>query len=165
VELKRGRPGCAVEIGVDGRSQPAKRCVWSFCIVVDPPVFNDPARLSEDAEDVFIQAFVAQSAIEAFDKGILHWFSGRDVVPADARDLAPPEHGMRCHFRSIVGDNHVGLAAFADQLIQFTGHAGTRQRTIHKCCQRLARTVIHDAQHPDRWPSANASDTKSSDQR
>ena len=81
--------------------------------------------MSECIEHFFIQALVAQLAVEALDKAVLLRLSWCDVVPANARLLAPSEHSMRCHFRSIVADNHVRLTTPADQLIQFTGHPGT----------------------------------------
>jgi hypothetical protein len=38
-------------------------------VVVDAPRFDDPPGFGERGEDVFIQAFVAQAAIEALDEG------------------------------------------------------------------------------------------------
>ena len=99
--------------------------MWSLCIVIDPLVFDDLAGLSEITEDVFVQAFISEPSVEAIDKGILHRLSRCDLVPADASVLTPSQHSMRSHFRSIVGDNHVRLAAPADQFIQFARHAGT----------------------------------------
>lgn len=68
--------------------------------------------------------------------------------PPDASVLTPSQHSMRSHFGSVVRDDHARLAAPADPVIQFTGHAGTRQGTINDGCQRLARKIIHDSQHP-----------------
>ena len=53
-----------VEIGVGYWGQPSKRCEWSLCFVIDPPVFNDLPGVGKVAEDMFIQAFVPAPAVE-----------------------------------------------------------------------------------------------------
>ena len=116
-ELKRGRPCGTIEIGEHGRRQPTKRCV---CVLVDPPVFDDLPGLSENSEYVFFQTFISQSAIDAFDECVLLGLTGRDVAPANAGVLAPPQNGMRCHFRPIIADNHIRLAAPAPLQIGVT---------------------------------------------
>ena len=54
----------------------------SVCVVVDPPFFDDLARLLEVGEQVFVEALIAQAAVEAFDKAILHRFAGCNVMPS-----------------------------------------------------------------------------------
>jgi hypothetical protein len=41
--------------------------VRPVCVVVDPPFFDDLARLLEVGEQVFVEALIAQAAVEAFD--------------------------------------------------------------------------------------------------
>ncbi len=53
-------------------------------VVVNPPFFDDLARLFEIGEQALVKALVTQAPIEALDKTILHWFARRDVVPFDA---------------------------------------------------------------------------------
>ena len=67
--------------------------VWSPVIVVDPPSFDDPAGFSETGEQMFVKAFVAQSAIEGRDVAVLRQLARRDVVPFDAIVLLPGEYG------------------------------------------------------------------------
>jgi hypothetical protein len=69
------------------------RLVWSPDIVVDPPSFDDPAGFSETCEQMFVKAFVAQSAIEGLDEAVLRRPTRRDVVPFDAMFLLPAEYG------------------------------------------------------------------------
>jgi hypothetical protein len=38
---------------------------------------------------VFVEAFVAQAAVEGLDEAILHRFAGRNVVPLDTTFLLP----------------------------------------------------------------------------
>ena len=58
--------------------------MWSLCVVVDPPAFDDLSGLGEVAKDVLIQALISKTAIEAFHERVLHWLTGRDVMSANA---------------------------------------------------------------------------------
>ena len=64
-------------------------------VVFGAPPFDDPAGLSEAVEQVLIQAFVPEPAVEALDEGVLHRLSWRDVMPLDAGFVGPGEHGIR----------------------------------------------------------------------
>ena len=66
----------------------------SVGVVVDPPFFDDLLCLSEIAEQVLVEAFVAQPAVEALDEAILHRFAGCDVVPFDVMLLLPAQDGV-----------------------------------------------------------------------
>ena len=44
-------------MGELGWCLPVQGRMWSIRVVIDPPCFDDPARLSEVAEQVFIQLF------------------------------------------------------------------------------------------------------------
>lgn len=56
---------------------------------------------------------------------MMHGVAYCDVMPANARVLAPSQNSIRCYFRSIVADNHVQLAMPTGQMIQFAGHSCT----------------------------------------
>ncbi len=89
-----------MEICVDGRCQPAKLYVWPLRVVINPPVFDDLSYFGEIAEDVFVKAFIPQSANEAFSKSVLHELFWCDVMPANSGVLAPSENRVRDHFRA-----------------------------------------------------------------
>lgn len=109
-------------MGGDRRSEPATRCVWSLRVVVDPLGFVDLPCFGEIAEVVFVQTFVPEPAVASLDKGVLHGFHQCEVVPGKTGVLTLSQHGMRRHFRSIVGDSHFWLVASAGQVIQITSH-------------------------------------------
>ena len=46
--------------------------VRSVGVVVGPPFLDDLASLVEICEQVLVQTLVAQAAVEAFDKAVLH---------------------------------------------------------------------------------------------
>jgi hypothetical protein len=43
---------------------------------------------------VLVQALVAQAAVEAFDKAVLHQLAGRNVVPLDPEFFLPGQHSI-----------------------------------------------------------------------
>ena len=76
------------------RCEPVEARVRSVGVVVDPPFFDDLARLLEVGEQMFVEALVAQSAVEALDEAILHRFARRDVVPFDTALVLPGQDGV-----------------------------------------------------------------------
>ena len=75
------------------RCEPVKARVWLPGIAVDPPGFDDPAGFSEIGERMLVKAFVAQSAIEGLDEGVLHRLTSGDVVAFNTMLLLPGTHG------------------------------------------------------------------------
>jgi len=57
--------------------------VRSQVIVVVTPCLDRFARLGEGEEDVLVEAFVAQAAVEALDEGVLHRLAWLDVMPVE----------------------------------------------------------------------------------
>lgn len=96
-------------------------------IVVLSPVFDQASGFSQIAEQVFVEAFIAQLAVEAFDKGVLGGFTWRNVMPFNTCLLAPLQNRMGGHFSAVIGDNHMWVPTRGDQATQFSGHAVPRQ--------------------------------------
>ena len=90
----------------------------SVVIVVAPPCVDDEAGMTEAFEEVFVQAFIPQPAVEAFDEAVLHRLAGGDEVPGHAAFPAPSEHGVGGKLRPVIRDEHAGLASKLDELIQ-----------------------------------------------
>jgi hypothetical protein len=49
-------------------------------VIVGAPMFDEQAGFGEGAEPMLVKAVVAEGAVEAFDKGVLHGFAGLDVM-------------------------------------------------------------------------------------
>ncbi len=54
--------------------------MWSECVVIDPPFFDDLSGLRQVGEEVLVEALVAQSAIEALDEAVLGRLARCDVA-------------------------------------------------------------------------------------
>ena len=63
--------------------------MWSVQVIVLLPFFQRLAGLTQCAKERFIQAFVPQHAVEAFDEAVLLELSRRDVVPINTIFLNP----------------------------------------------------------------------------
>ena len=70
--------------------------------------------MSEAVEHFFIEAFIAQLAVEALREAVLLWCAGRDVVPGDAGLVLPFQNGAAGQLGAVVGDD--GLRTKAKRL-------------------------------------------------
>ena len=101
-------------------------------VVVPPPFFDDPTGFWQAAEHVLVQAFVAETTVEAFHEGVLHRFARRDVVPFDAGVLLPLQDGARGKSRPIVADDHQRTTAQTDDCVQRTHDPCAGERCVCK---------------------------------
>lgn len=107
-----------------GRCEPVEARVRSVGVVVDSPFLDNLASLVQIGEQVFVEALVAQPAVEAFDKTVLHRLAGRDVVPLlDPEFLLPGQDRIRGELGAIVADDHARATSAFDDLAKFTDHS------------------------------------------
>jgi hypothetical protein len=75
--------------------------MWTRIIIIEPPGFDDLARFRQVEEDVFVQAFVPEPAVKAFDESVLDRFARLDIMPGyTARN--PPQDGHTSQFAAVV---------------------------------------------------------------
>lgn len=70
-------------------------------IVVGAPCRNHATGMAQRREQVFVEAFLAHPSVEAFDQTVLHWFSRRDVMPADLAIFLPFEDRVAGQFGAV----------------------------------------------------------------
>ena len=116
-------------------------------VVVAPPIFQRQTGLHQRREQGLVEKLVAQTAVEAFDEGVLHWLAWCDVVPADLGLVGPTENGIAGQLRAVVADDSLGPAAGADQKIKLPRDPLAGQRGIRHCSQTLARAVVENRQN------------------
>ena len=63
--------------------------MWSVVIEVCTPRGDELTGMTQVVEQLFVEAFISHTAIEAFDEAVLHWFSRSDVVPIDFAIFLP----------------------------------------------------------------------------
>lgn len=83
--------------------------MWPAPIVILLPFFKRMAGIGQRAEERFIEAFIAQLAVKAFDKAVLLGLARRDVVPINACILNPFEDRHTRELSAIVRHNRFGM--------------------------------------------------------
>jgi hypothetical protein len=85
-----------------GGGEPLEARMRASRVVVETPGFDDLARLSEAAEQVPVEAFVAKASNKALCKPILHRLARSDVMPFDPAFLLPLQDRVRDQLRAVV---------------------------------------------------------------
>jgi hypothetical protein len=84
--------------------------VRASLVVVCPPFFDDLASVSEGEEPVFVQALVAQPAVEALDVGVLDGLAGIDEAQANTVLIGPLVEGLAGQLGAVVESISAGAA-------------------------------------------------------
>ena len=79
--------------------------MWSVPVVILLPFFKRFAGIAQCAKQRFVEAFVSQFAVEAFNEAVLLGLSGRDIIPIDSRILHPLEDRHAGELGAIVRHN------------------------------------------------------------
>ena len=104
--------------------EPVEARVWPFAVIIDPPVFDDPARLGQAAEQRLVQQLISELAVKTLDEAVLLRLAGLNVVSGDAGFFLPAQDRHRREFRSIVADDRHRPASHHHHRIEFTSHSG-----------------------------------------
>ena len=113
------------------------------------PTPEDLAGMSEAVEHFFVEAFIPQLPIEAFDEAILLRFAGRDIVPGDAGFILPFEDGATGQFAAIVRDDGFRPAIEPDAPIEFPHDACTGDRRVGNQRQAFPCVIVDYAEHAE----------------
>ena len=70
-------------------------------VVMISPQGQFPAPFLQRVEYLFIQQLIAQTAVKAFDKGVLLWLSRIDIVPWDGALVGPLQNDPAGELRPI----------------------------------------------------------------
>jgi hypothetical protein len=96
----------------------------------------------EAVEDLFVEAFVAQAAVEAFNQPVLLGLARIDVMPGHFGITCPFEDRRAGELGTIIADNAVGFTVNPDHRGQFPRHTRTKDAGIDDQPQILAGAVI-----------------------
>src|SRR5262249_3682250 len=110
--------GCKLSWG-----EPVKAGVRASGVVVETPAFDDAACRLQAAEEMLVQALVAQAPDKALYKAILHGLARRDVVALDAMLLLPFQDGVGGEFSAVIANNQAGITARLCDPVEFARNA------------------------------------------
>ena len=132
----------------------------SHRVVVVFPQLQFPANFRKGKKLVGVQTFVTESAVEAFDVGILHGFPRSNEVQLDATTVRPsiqfPGHKLAAIIDRDGSRHSTAKLQLIDHVIGF-------QRKIRRQSQAFAAVEIEDRK--DAEPLTSVSDKKSMLQR
>jgi len=127
--------------------------MWPGLIIVEPPAFDDLPRFGQAAEQMFVQALVAQAAVETFDKGILDGFAGLDIVPRHATGN-PSQDCRTSQFGTIITDYYFRYCALIGETLEFAHHRYAAEGSSDPAGQAFPTEVVDHAQDPKAAPRA-----------
>ena len=85
--------GLQTQLGVSPSRLAVRACMCCRSLTSIPS--TDPPRFGQAGEEMFVEALVAQAAVEALDKAVLHGLARCDVVPANAAFLLPAQDSVQ----------------------------------------------------------------------
>ena len=127
------------------RREPVEARMRSVIVIVVTPARDDLAGMAVAAEEVLVEAFVAQPAVERLDEAVLHRFARRNVVPVDAARLPPLKNGVRGQLGAVVRDHHAGITPDASDPVEFPRNTDARDRVFRHRRQALPAEVVYHA--------------------
>src|SRR5438477_7461799 len=117
--------------------------VGSYLVVFLPPGFDQEAGFIESGEPVFVEAFIAELAVEAFDESVLGGFARCDEVQLHVVLLRPVVQGLASKLRAVVDGDGLRQAMSFGQAFQHGDDARATDAVIGPEGGTLAGEVIH----------------------
>ena len=111
-----------------------------------PSIFNETLRICVAA--AFVEQFIAHAAVEGFDVAVLHRFAGRNVVQFHWTLFAPVQDRVRGELGTVVGDDHLRLAAPFGEAPSTIVRCGGAQFAFHSVSGRPGLAACHLEMHP-----------------
>src|SRR5438105_764942 len=96
--------------------------MWTFLVVILPPIFDLSPCIAQTREPVRIQAFVAQSSVEAFGKSVLCWLARLNELQSHASFFAPRRQRSSAKLRPVIQHNRFRQSALAGNPIEHPPH-------------------------------------------
>lgn len=88
-------------------------------VVVGPPDVDDRPSVGEVAEQMLVEAFVTELAVETLDAPVLLRLARCDVVPQHRPPLLPGQDRVRSHLGAVVADDHQRPATLLSDPVEF----------------------------------------------
>ena len=120
----------------------------ALVVVVFAERFEQFAGVGQAEELVFVETFVAELAVEAFDMGVLGGFSRGDEAVIHLPLMRPAVQGEPGKLRAVVGEQALRSPAQFDQPVEHADNAVARQRGVSLDPQALTGVVVDDREHP-----------------
>jgi hypothetical protein len=111
-------------------------------VVVVAPEGQFAADICQAVEDLLIEAFVAQAAIERFDVAILLRLSGVDVMPLDAVRGGSLQDRLAGELGAVATDYAGGFSIDPDESVQLSRDSGARDAGVGNQAKVFTATIV-----------------------
>lgn len=120
------------------RREPVEARVQSECVLVGPPFHDDHSGVRQAGEEVLVQTFIAQSAIEALDEAILGRLDRCDVIPFHALPSCQARMARKVNAVSLSLTTMRGALRFST-ILSSSRATGTPDSELSSTTARLSR--------------------------
>ena len=131
------------------RVEVAQPAVGAGMVVVLAPRGSAAPGIGKRLEPVQVEALVAETAVEALGKRVLHRLAGVDELEFDTESSRPLLEVRARELGAVVADEPFGPTSLLDGLEQLDGHVRGAQRGADFHSDALAREVVDDREHAD----------------
>ena len=121
----------------------------AHAVVVPPPGLDQDLGLGQAEEDLAVEQFVAQLAVEALAVAVLPRTAGLDVGGLGADRGDPFAQGDGDELRAVVGSDIGRRPAQDHQIGQGLQHVGGVEPSLHPDGQGLVGELVDHTQHPE----------------
>src|SRR5664280_477313 len=111
-------------------------------VVEPPPARDDDLRLLERVEELTVQQFVTQLAVERFDVAVLPGAAGLDEQGGDPEVTEPFAHRLGDELRAVVGADVLGDAVLEEEVSERPEHVVSGHAALHADREALARVLV-----------------------
>src|SRR5207302_140935 len=120
--------------------------VRSFMVVFGPPGGNTAPCLPEIFEPAGVQTFIAELAVEAFDKGVLNRLPRLDVMEFNSPIDSPGKEVPAGQFGPVVQADALRSSPIRDHCVERSCYPAARQTSIHIERETFACEGVNDGQ-------------------
>lgn len=135
-----------------GRSHVVQAAVRTVVIIIHPPAIRNISQLIDVQEELSIEQFISESAVERLDIAVFPGTARSDVQGLHTRFLQPFLHGLRHKFRAIITADVSRAASDGEEVTQQFNDIVASEASGHIQGQAFTREFVNHNQQPD--PSA-----------
>ncbi len=118
---------------------------------MDTPALDQDDRFLEGVEDLPVEQFVPELAVEALIVTVLPWRSWFDVERLHTDPAQPVAPCMGCKLSAIVTADVIGRTVPLEQFGQYGQHIIALELALHMDRQALAAVLVDHGQHAERF--------------
>ncbi len=116
-------------------------------VVIGTPSIGGGANLADGSEDIWVDEFVANPAIERLDLRVLSRLARLNEVQRDFRIRRPTKHFPATELRAVIASKCSRIAANKRDVFDLSNDVAAAERESRITAERFAREVIDDIEN------------------